>query len=166
MPNVAPVRRKSEADAVAMPARIVRAAVHQESNLLTVLLESYKVKKAAIWAIELIREFAHCIHYDFRSNIKLIRHMLIRHIRLSSFLYIVFYKLFNISLSLSFNISLFLSLIIFFFSFTRAREVAGGCCMSGCCKQNKAEKNERNPANYNKQMMKDTNERCCNKNSK
>ncbi|KAL6446248.1 hypothetical protein ACFW04_001096 [Cataglyphis niger] len=48
----------------------------------------------------------------------------------------------------------------------RAREVAGGCCMSGCCKLNKVEKNERNPesANCNKQMMKD--EGCCYENSK
>ena len=43
MPNVAPVPRRSVADVVAMPARIVRAAVQQESNLPKVLLDD-KVK--------------------------------------------------------------------------------------------------------------------------
>ncbi|KAM0730512.1 hypothetical protein ACS0PU_002841 [Formica fusca] len=49
----------------------------------------------------------------------------------------------------------------------KAREAAGGCCMSGCCKQNKDEKNETNPAaaDRNKQM-KDTVGKCCSENRK
>lgn len=30
--------------------------------------------------------------------------------------------------------------------FIRAREAAGGCCMSGCCKQNENRKSERDSA--------------------
>ena len=45
--------------------------------------------------------------------------------------------------------------------FIRAREAAGGCCMSGCCKF-KNEKSERDSAGADSStQMKDTAGRCC-----
>ncbi|XP_036144081.1 uncharacterized protein LOC118646001 isoform X2 [Monomorium pharaonis] len=47
---------------------------------------------------------------------------------------------------------------------TRAREAAGGCCMSGCCKQTKNEKSERNSTGANCTQIKDTVRGCCSEN--
>lgn len=54
-----------------------------------------------------------------------------------------------------------------FFSITRAREAAGGCCMSGCCKQYKDEKREAESAGIDcTKQMKDTVGKCCAENRK
>ncbi|XP_036144091.1 uncharacterized protein LOC118646001 isoform X4 [Monomorium pharaonis] len=46
----------------------------------------------------------------------------------------------------------------------KAREAAGGCCMSGCCKQTKNEKSERNSTGANCTQIKDTVRGCCSEN--
>lgn len=49
----------------------------------------------------------------------------------------------------------------------RAREAAGGCCMSGCCKLSKNEKSERDSAGADcATQMKDTVKGCCPENRK
>ncbi|XP_018375452.1 PREDICTED: uncharacterized protein LOC108769130 isoform X3 [Trachymyrmex cornetzi] len=49
----------------------------------------------------------------------------------------------------------------------KAREAAGGCCMSGCCKQTKNGKSERDSAGADcSTQMKGTAERCCAENRK
>lgn len=51
--------------------------------------------------------------------------------------------------------------------FIRAREAAGGCCMSGCCKQIKNGKSKKDSAGADcSTQMKDTAERCCAENKK
>lgn len=51
--------------------------------------------------------------------------------------------------------------------FIRAREAAGGCCMSGCCKLSKNKKSERDLAGADcATQMKDTVKECCAENRK